>query len=188
MKILNNVREKTKYLFYKMISLKGCPHQLAKSFSLGFTLAILPLPAVNVVLSALLARLLNLNILATVLPGLLLTYVAPFLYIFNYQVGAIFIQSDSKFEYREIDHSLPLLERIVDFFANLGAAYLLGSIMNAAIVAVVSYFAFYYFFKSKNGNSEQQSFINDKKIFIKKRTSSIKSKPFTAKVKNSKKI
>ncbi|MCL0067745.1 DUF2062 domain-containing protein [Peptococcaceae bacterium] len=189
MKFISHALEKTRHLFYEMISLRGCPHKLAKSFCLGFTLAFLPLPGINVILSVVLAKLLNLNVLAAALPGLLLAYVSPFLYILNYKVGAVFIQTSSNFEYKEMDHNLPLFERIVDFFANLGVAYLLGSIISATVVAVVSYFAFYYFFKSKSNNiSEKQQLINSKKIVIKKKNSFANDKPFVAKIKNYKKL
>lgn len=133
--------------FFKLINLKDDPNTLAKSMSLGFGLALLPLPGMNIPLGMVLAKLLRLNIAATTVPALLLTYVSPFLYVLNYKVGTIFINSSER-PPREITYDLTFWQKVIDFFAHAGPAYLLGSAVNALLAAVVSYFAFLLIFKN----------------------------------------
>ncbi|WP_031517883.1 DUF2062 domain-containing protein [Desulfofalx alkaliphila] len=141
--------KKTIEAFKKILNLKDCPYKLAKSLSLGFGLALLPLPGMNIFLSAVLAKLLRLNILAATLPGILLISVSPFLYVLNYKTGAMLIKSpEPPPEQMDIPYDLSFFSKIVDFFTHLGTAYLLGSFINACLVALLAYIGFLAFYKS----------------------------------------
>lgn len=133
--------------FFKIINIKDNPVKLAKSMSLGFGLALLPLPGINLPLGILLAKLLRLNIIATSAPALLLTYVSPFLYLLNYKTGAVFIKTSEK-PPQDFAYDLTFWEKILNFFAQAGPAYLLGSVINASLAALVSYFAFLVIYKN----------------------------------------
>lgn len=179
---------KTKELFNKMLNLRDCPYKLASSFSLGFGMAFLPLPGINVIISVVLAKLLKLSVVAAGLPGLLLTYVSPFLYILNYKVGTIFIANGKAYQQPHyIDYEASFIDRAVDFFANLGAAYLLGSVINALIAATVAYFVFFFFFKNNNKLLAQKN-SEARKIKIKQRTTAKNKTIFIARIKNLKKL
>ena len=108
---------------------------------MGFTLALLPLPGINIPIGVILAKLLKLNIPATTLPALLLTYLSPVLYLLNYKTGAIFISSGEK-PPQDFAYDLTFLDKIVDFFTHAGPAYLLGSIINAILAGTLSYLIF----------------------------------------------
>lgn len=133
--------------FFKLISLRDDPHILAKSMSLGFGLALLPLPGMNLPLGIVLAKLFRLNIAATSLPALLLTYVSPFLYILNYKTGAIFIKSNEK-PPADFAYDLTFWQKVLDFFAHAGPAYLLGCAINATLAAAISYVLSLWLFKN----------------------------------------
>ncbi|MEG6523242.1 DUF2062 domain-containing protein [Desulfotomaculum sp. 1211_IL3151] len=138
--------KKYKERFFKLISIRDCPYKLAKSISLGFFLALLPLPGLNLAVGVILAKLFRLNVVATTIPAVLLTYVSPFLYYFNYKTGALFIHSGEK-PPQEFVYDLSFWEKIANFFAQAGPAYLLGSAINATLAAFLSYFIFLYFYK-----------------------------------------
>ncbi|MEW6695932.1 MAG: DUF2062 domain-containing protein [Bacillota bacterium] len=146
---MRKIFKKYKEKFLKLICIRDCPYRLARSISLGFCLALLPLPGLNLAIGVVLAKLIKLNIMATSVPAVLLTYVSPFLYYFNYKTGAMFIKSSEK-PPQDFAYDLSFLERIVNFFAQAGPAYLLGSAINAALSAILSYFIFLYIYKKTN--------------------------------------
>ncbi|MTI81339.1 MAG: DUF2062 domain-containing protein [Firmicutes bacterium] len=139
--------DKIKALFKKLISMKDSPNRLAKSVSLGFALALLPLPGINIPLSAVLAKILKLNIFAATAPALLLTYVSPLLYVLNYKTGALFINSSEK-PPQDFAYDLTFWDKVVDFFNHAGPAYLLGSAINATLVSVASYLLLLMIFRN----------------------------------------
>ncbi|GAB6181224.1 hypothetical protein JCM14036_25430 [Desulfotomaculum defluvii] len=141
------ILKELKSRFFKILNIKDNPDKLAKSMSLGFGLALLPLPGINIPLGILLAKLLKLNIIATSAPALLLTYVSPFLYLLNYKTGAVFIKTSEK-PPQDFVYDLTFWEKIVNFFAQAGPAYLLGSVINASLAAIVSYFTFLVIYKN----------------------------------------
>ncbi|MBU7006202.1 protein of unknown function (DUF2062 family) [Peptococcaceae bacterium DYL19] len=130
-----------------MVNIKDNPHKLAKSIALGFALALLPLPGLNLPLGLILAKLLKFNIIATTLPALLLTYVSPLLYLLNYKTGAIFITS-AEAPPQDFEYDLTFWDKVVDFFSHAGPAYLLGSVINALLAATASYFIFLFIYKN----------------------------------------
>lgn len=113
---------------------------------MGFFLALLPLPGMNLAIGIVLAKLFKLNLVATSIPAVLLTYVSPFLYYFNYKTGSLFINSGEK-PPQDFVYDLSFWEKIVNFFSHAGPAYLLGSVINATLAALLSYFIFLYFYK-----------------------------------------
>ncbi len=146
-----------------MINIKDNPYILARSMALGFGLALLPLPVINVPLGILLAKLLKWNILATTVPALLLTYVSPFLYYLNYKTGSLFINSTEKVP-QDFTYDLSFWDRIIDFFAHAGPAYLLGSIINSFLAATIAYFVFYVIYKNSGklfGNKYSNSDVGE---------------------------
>lgn len=145
LKIFKKYKEK----FFKLISIRDCPYKLAKSIALGFFLALLPLPGINLAVGVILAKLFRLNVVATSIPAVLLTYVSPFLYYFNYKTGVLFIRSAEK-PPQDFAYDLSFWEKIVNFFAQAGPAYLLGSALNATLSAILAYFIFLYLYKKAN--------------------------------------
>ncbi len=130
-----------------MFNIKDNPHKLAKSIALGFALALLPLPGMNLPLGLILAKLLKLNILATTIPALLMTYVSPLLYVLNYKTGTLFIVSGEK-PPQDFEYDLTFWEKVIDFFSHTGPAYLLGSVINASLAAAASYLIFLLIYKN----------------------------------------
>jgi len=115
--------------------------------SLGFGLALLPLPGLNLPLGIVLAKLFRLNIAATTVPALLMTYVSPLLYVLNYKMGAFFIATSEK-PPQDFAYDLTFWQKVIDFFTHAGPAYLLGSAINATLAAALSYFVFLLIYKN----------------------------------------
>lgn len=156
---------KLKDKFLKLINIKDDPNKLAKSMSLGFFLSLLPLPGLNLPIGIVLAKLFKLNIAATTVPALLMTYVSPFLYVFNYKIGTIFITTSEKPPH-EFAVDLSFWDKVVDFFAHAGPAYLLGSAINATLAAATSYVLFLLIYK------------NASRVLAKKKIKNIRFKKF----------
>lgn len=131
----------------KLININDNPNKLTKSMSLGFFLAFLPLPGLNLPIGIVLAKLFRLNVVATTVPALLLTYVSPFLYIFNYKTGKLFIATSER-PPQSFIVDITFWDRIISFFTHAGPAYILGSIINATLAAIISYVLFYAIFKN----------------------------------------
>ncbi len=149
--VIIDIRLKVRNIFNKVTSIKDCPNKLAKSFALGFGLALLPLPGLNIAISVVLAKVLRLNVVAATLPGIMLTYVSPVLYVLNYKTGALLlkVQEAPPSQYA-ITYDLSFFAKAIDFFNNLGTAYLLGSFINASISALLSYLIFLSIYKGFN--------------------------------------
>ncbi len=149
--------------FLKLISLKDDPKVLAKSVALGFFLAFLPLPGLNYPLGIILAKFFKLNIIATTLPAVIVTYIGPFFYIVHFKVGALFItsvQPPQNFEYnlayiinlfKSVTSPSDIWGVIVELISYLGPAFLLGSLIDALLAAMISYCAFLLIYKSTAG-------------------------------------
>jgi uncharacterized protein (DUF2062 family) len=119
---------------------------LAKSVSLGFFLSILPLPGLNLPIGVVLAKLFRLNLVATSVPALPMTYVSPLVLVANYKVGTFFITSGTK--YQKFIFDLTNWHKMMDFFVHTGLAYLLGSVINALLAAIMSYLVFLWIFRN----------------------------------------
>lgn len=130
--------------------MRDCPYRLARSIALGFGLALLPLPGLNMPIGMVLAKLLKWNIIATTIPALLLAYISPFLYVFNYKIGSLFIKSGERVPVA-VPYDLSFWDKIVDFFTYAGPAYLLGSVINSLLAAMISYFIFLFIYKNTGG-------------------------------------
>lgn len=130
-----------------MIKINDDPNKLAKSVSLGFFLSILPLPGLNLPIGIVLAKLFRLNIVATSVPALPITYVAPLVLVANYKMGAFFITSSAQVP-QKLVFDLTNLDKMVDFMIHTGLAYLLGSVINATLLAIMSYLLFLWIFKN----------------------------------------
>ncbi|MDO7787654.1 DUF2062 domain-containing protein [Desulforamulus aquiferis] len=166
----------------KLLRLKDCPYRLAKSISLGFGLAFLPLPGINIPLGIILGKILKLNIVAVTLPALLLTYISPFLYIFNYKTGARLIgHDDTPPQEYTFDYDLTFIDKVIDFFQTAGPAYLLGSAINALLISVLSYFIFLFIYNKTNKLTAR---IDRKKIRLNKANSRSRFPFFLGRIKN----
>lgn len=132
-----------------LINISDCPYKLAKSIALGFFLAFLPLPGLNIAVGIIIAKLFRLNLVATSIPGVMLTYVSPFIYYFNFKIGSLFINSGEK-PPQDFTYDLSFVDKIINFFNQAGPAYLLGSVLNAVLFAFLFYFIFLYFYKKSN--------------------------------------
>ncbi|MBM7854591.1 uncharacterized protein (DUF2062 family) [Desulfohalotomaculum tongense] len=143
--------KKMKAIINKILNIRDDPHKLAKSVSLGFGLAFLPLPGINIPLSMVLAKFLRLNVLAATMPGVLLAYVSPFLYLLNYKTGEILIKPEGTSpQHYTLNYDLSFFDQVMDFFAQLGTSYLVGSAINSTLVVVLAYFVFLAAFKNTN--------------------------------------
>lgn len=156
---------------------------MAKSISLGFGLAFMPLPGINIPLGMILGKFLKLNIVAVTIPALLLTYVSPFLYIFNYKTGAMLIGHDDNPPPQKytFDYNLTFIDKVVDFFQAAGPAYLLGSAINAILISVLSYFIFLFIY---NKTSKISGRIDKKKIKLGKKINAGKIRSFLGRIKS----
>jgi uncharacterized protein (DUF2062 family) len=139
-----------KSLLHKILALKDCPYKLAKSISLGFGLAFLPLPGLNLPLGIILAKLFRLSIVATSLPALLLTYVSPFIYVLNYKTGAFLLSPNKQAMPQQYDvaYNLTFFEKAIDFVNHAGTTFLLGSLINSLIASSLSYVIFLLIYKN----------------------------------------
>jgi len=153
--VKNSFHRRFRYIYLRLIRLKGNPHELALGMALGIFIGMTPIIPFHIIValaSALVFR--ASKITAAVGTGICNPLTIYFIYKSCYRIGSFMLG---------FDHNTQILAPIMDAITHgellhlaittLGsggmvvAAFLLGGIVLGCIVAVPSYFIFFYFFK-----------------------------------------
>jgi uncharacterized protein len=146
------LKRRSKYFMIRFFRLKASPHQVAMGFALGFAPNWFPTFGVGPFLSAGLAKITRVNVLAAFIGGVIGTPLWPILFWMNYRMGIIFIKNPSKVD--EIE-DVEYIEAVSDTVGSLQTGsmqFLTGALINMLIAAFIMYVLVYYLFKKYRVN------------------------------------
>ncbi len=146
-RIATPVLETIKSYYKRMMELPDSPKKIAKGVALGLAFDFLPIPFISIPLSYLVARLIRCNPVATVATVVFFKLAVPFFYTLNLMVGNVFL-GDMPGPDIQTDGSSIVISFIVRLLEH-GYPFLLGSVLNAALVFVLFYFLILFLLKNR---------------------------------------
>ena len=153
---INAFHRRFRYIYLRLISLKGHPHELALGMAFGIFMGMTPTIPFHIVVAMALALVFKASkITAAVGTGISNPATIYFIYKYCYQIGSFILGYD-----HNTNTLAPVVQAINDgeFFHILTnilgsggmvvATFLLGGIVLGIIFAIPSYLIFFYFFKT----------------------------------------
>ncbi len=129
-----------KYKYVTVMRLKDHPGSIAMGAALGISFDVLPTFGLGVFAAYFVARMLKANAIATVIAAVVFKLALPFFAYANVQTGQIFIKEDITAVPDVLTASLFHVD-----WSYLGFSFLLGSVINAVLVYLVTYLVVYKF-------------------------------------------
>lgn len=146
------LKRKFKYYFIRLFRQKASPHQVAKGLMIGFIANWYPTFGFGPIISAGIARAARANVIAAVVGGVISTPLWPILFIFNYQMGSLFVHKPV--EATEIE-DVRNTEAVNDTVSSLqlgSMQFLTGALANTVLSSVITYIISYFLFKKYRMN------------------------------------
>jgi uncharacterized protein (DUF2062 family) len=134
-----SLKRKVRETWRKLSSLDAHPGQIAAGFSVGIAAGLLPLNPSPIILAAVLAWLLRMNLVAAVAGGtiaILYTPLLPLIWLAEYRIGALFVTVKHPFS---LDHAH--LWEFVQQGWDAYAAMLIGACVIAIPISAVTFVA-----------------------------------------------
>lgn len=133
----NRWRRSLRFLYLRLLRLKGKPHEVAGGVAIGVFIGMTPTVPLHTVLAVLLALLLRKSKLAAALGVWVANpFFLPFIYLLNYKVGQVLTGSDFP-SLAMADFSLPGL---VQLGWEISYPLLFGGMITGLLCAIPSYF------------------------------------------------
>jgi len=128
-----------RYKYVIFVRIKDHPASIATGVGLGISFDILPTFGTGVIFAYFIATILKVNRLATLLAAVVFKLAIPLFIYINVQMGQIFIKEPG-----QIDPHAMAKPWNFDW-SHLGASFLLGSVINAVLAFIISFFVTYRF-------------------------------------------
>jgi uncharacterized protein (DUF2062 family) len=134
--MINMHMRRFKFLLIKLFRLKDNAHKISLGFTVGFLINFIPSFGVGPLISAAGAKLFKGNPLAGFIGGVSLIWLFPFMFYLNVIVGnTLFPYGIFPSAAGMVPHGVPLGSSL-----HVGAAFLLGMLVNILFFGMVSYF------------------------------------------------
>jgi hypothetical protein len=149
-----NFRRWLKYKYLTFMRIKDHPKNIAVGTALGIAFDVLPTFGMGVVIAYFLAAVIKVNRLAALISAVVFKLAIPFFVFINIKTGQLVMKSPVKGPSPELVESW---HRGISW-THLGASFLVGSAINAVVLAVVAYFVTYQFVlwrRSRVANRQQ---------------------------------
>lgn len=130
MKKKRNLKRFFKLIYLKIIRINDSPEKIAKSFALGVFIGIFPTFGIGGILALILAKIFNLNYIASVLGTFIMNYfTSPFFWSLSYFLGSLILEGKINLKFFK--------EKEIKYFA---LNYIVGNIIIAILFSLLSYF------------------------------------------------
>jgi uncharacterized protein len=140
-------KRRSKYYLIRLFRLKASPHQVALGLALGFVPNWFPTFGIGPVLSAGIAKITRVNLIAAIIGGFIGTPLWPFFFLLNYKVGSLFYHMPSKVtEIQEVEY-LEAVSDTVDSWHSGSVQFLEGALINSLLSSIIIYLIVYFLFK-----------------------------------------
>lgn len=131
--MFNRLMRRFKFLLIKLFRIKGNAHKISLGFTLGFLVNFIPSFGIGPVISIAGAKLFKGNPVAGFIGGVSVIWLFPFMFYLNIVVGEMFFPS----------HPFPYAAGMMDGGMHVGAAFILGMIVNILLFGMIIYFSLY---------------------------------------------
>lgn len=143
-----------RYKYLTFIRIKDKPHNIAVGAALGISLDVVPTFGLGVVVAFFIARLIRVNSLAAVISAVVFKLAIPFFVFINIKTGGVFIEDPDVLNTERYARAELLPNPWLGFdWSHLGQSYLLGSVVNAAVIFVVTYLVVLQFVRWRRSKS-----------------------------------
>lgn len=142
-----------RYYYLRIKRTRDHPASIAKGISFGVAVDFLPTFGTGLVFAYILASIFKANRVAAVGTAILLKWAIPFLYVANYTVGQLVLG-----QYLDPDQPIAAdLSELFEFggWEALSASFLLGSLINAAAAALLTYYLTYRLINRRRSRSRK---------------------------------
>lgn len=148
---LFSVRPGNKFRSYssKILNLSDSPKKIAGGVALGLAFDFLPIPIISIPLSYLVARAVKFNPVAAVSTVVILKLAVPSFYALDFFVGKLIFGDIQGPDIH--DTGISTFDFFLDKLFEHGYPFFVGSLINAAIIGVVSYYFFMWFIRRRQG-------------------------------------
>jgi hypothetical protein len=145
------VKPGSKFYFYlnKILNLSDSPKKIAGGVALGLAFDFLPIPIISIPLSFLVARALRINTVAAVSTVILLKLAVPSFYALDFFVGKLIFGDIPGPDIH--DMGISTFDFFLDKLFEHGYPFFMGSLINAAIIGVVTYYFLMWFIRRRQG-------------------------------------
>lgn len=149
------IKRRLKYYYYKLIRLRGTPHELALGGAFGIFVGMLPIVPFQIIVALALSFFFKASKITAVAGTLISNPITVYpIYKYCYIIGSFFLGFDRKIGLiRTVSDAISGGEyvsaalTILNGGAMVIAAFFLGGIMLGVMFAIPSYFSFFYLFK-----------------------------------------
>ncbi|KUK64551.1 MAG: Uncharacterized protein XD84_1358 [Desulfotomaculum sp. 46_80] len=154
-KNLFSVRPGSKLHSYlkKILNLSDSPKKIAGGVALGLAFDFLPIPIISIPLSYLAARAVKVNPVAAVSTVVILKLAVPSFYALDFFVGKLLF-GDIQTGLDIHDMGISTFDFFLDKLFEHGYPFILGSLINAAIIGFVSYYFLMWFIRRRQGSGK----------------------------------
>ncbi|KUK53784.1 MAG: Uncharacterized protein XD78_0881 [Desulfotomaculum sp. 46_296] len=131
----------------KILNLSDSPKKIAGGVALGLAFDFLPIPIISIPLSYLVARVLKVNPVAAVSTVVILKLAVPSFYALDFFVGKLIFGDVQGLDIH--DTGISTFDFFLDKLFEHGYPFVVGSLINAAIIGVVSYYFLMWFIRRR---------------------------------------
>lgn len=135
----------------KILALSESPQRVALGVALGLALDFLPVPVISIPLAYLLARIFRFSPAAAVITVVFFKWAVPLFFTLDYMVGRLLLGAGTA-SGQPVWHGMPDTGHLhpqywLNWLGHLGRPFVLGAVLNASLVFILSYAATYRFLK-----------------------------------------
>ncbi|MFA5384530.1 MAG: DUF2062 domain-containing protein [Eubacteriales bacterium] len=136
----------------KILSMSDSPKKIAGGVALGLAFDFLPIPIISIPLSYLVARAVKVNSVAAVSTVVILKLAVPSFYALDFFVGKLIFGEVQGPDIR--DTGISTFDFFIDKLFEHGYPFVAGSLINSAIIGVVSYYFLMWFIRRRQRKGE----------------------------------
>ena len=153
---INAFRRRFRYIYLRLIRLRGHPHELALGMAFGIFIGMTPTIPFHIIIAVALALVFKASKITSVAGTLICNPITIYpVYKYCYSIGAFILGFDYNTKLlasvkEAINHgeAFNIITTILGGGGMVVATFILGGIVLGVIFAVPSYFIFFYFFKT----------------------------------------
>ncbi len=137
----------------KILNISDSPKKIAGGVALGLAFDFLPIPIISIPLSYLIARAVRVNSVAAVSTVVILKLAVPSFYALDIFVGKLLF-GDIQTGLDIHDMGISTFNFFLDKLFEHGYPFLLGSLINAAVIWIVSYYFIMWLIRRRQGSGK----------------------------------
>ena len=140
--MLNKQLRKLKFLFMRLLRIKGNAHGVARGFTVGVLINFVPSFGFGPFLSTMLPKLVRGNAVAGFIGGVIFLWAFPILFYINIVVGEYFTPVEIAESIEEVIEAEET-EEVIEAGLQIGKAFIIGMFVNMFVFGILTYLTVY---------------------------------------------